>query len=113
MTAIWLYALGLFDKDYTQPYGVIVLGSNEFKTPRAVLLESLLSLTDAVGPVARIQPDHRHRELPLPESTTAYAAAKAALSRLRQKPVQGGCAQGVRVVCVSRMDRDGGIRSTG
>jgi hypothetical protein len=43
-----------------QPYGIIVLGSNEFKAPRAVLLESLLSLTDAAGPVARIRPDHRH-----------------------------------------------------
>ena len=43
-----------------QLYGIIVLGSNEWKAPRAVLLESLLSLTDASGPVARIRPDHRH-----------------------------------------------------
>lgn len=43
-----------------QPHGIIVLGSNEWKAPRAVLLESLLPLTDVAGPVARIRPDHRH-----------------------------------------------------
>ena len=41
------------------------------------------------------------RELPLPESTTAYAAAKAALLNLQQESVERSNAKGIRVVRVS------------
>lgn len=43
-----------------RPAGVVVLGSNEWKASRVILLEALIPLTTAAGPVARIRPDHRH-----------------------------------------------------
>jgi hypothetical protein len=51
-------------------------------------------------------------ELPLPDSTTAYAAAKAALSTYSKSPLQGSDAKGrPRRARLARLGRDRSIRS--
>ncbi len=51
------------------------------------------------------------RQLPLPDSTTAYAAAKAALSTSQQEPVEGSFAEGdTRRARVAGLGRDRGRR---
>jgi len=47
------------------------------------------------------------RQLPLPESTTAYAAAKSRVVHLQQEPVKGGHAEGYpRGPCLTWLDRN-------
>jgi NAD(P)-dependent dehydrogenase (short-subunit alcohol dehydrogenase family) len=97
----------------TAPGGGAALGEEEWQQelnlnllPAVRLDRALLPGMLAQGNGVIIHVTSIQRELPLPESTTGYAAAKAALSTYSKSLSKEVSPKGVRVARCTRLDRN-------